>query len=154
MALPSDVLDRVLADFGQLMFRGGRSLLDFLETINVVVDNDRGLKGRLSRAWDVAWVWRTMLPAGNRVAMPEKVMLAMVTVALRWNLPNVALLITCGFLGLLRVHELRWLRFGSLLTPRRLLSDDEVLFIVIEKPKMRRLAARRAYTRIEDAGIV
>ena len=86
--------------------------------------------------------------------MPEKVMLAMVTVAVRWNLPNVALLIASGFLGLLRVHELRSLRFGSFLTPQRVLSDDRVLFSVIDKPKMCRLTARRACTRIDDAGVV
>ena len=154
LALPANDVDRILSDFGQLMFRGGRSLLDFSETINAIVDSDRGLKGRLPRAWDVAWVWRTLLRAGNRVPMPDKVMLAMMTVALRWNPPNVALLIASGFLGLLRVHELRWLRFGSFLTPAQFLSDDPVLFIVIEKPKMRRLGARRAYTRIDDAAIV
>ena len=34
------------------------------------------------------------------------------------------------------------------------MSDDQVLFVVIDKPKMRRLAARRSYTRIDDIGIV
>ena len=78
--------------------------MDFAETINAIVDQDRSLKGRLPRAWDVAWVWRTLIPAGIRLAMPEKVMLAIMSVALRWGLPNVALLLACGFLGLLRVH--------------------------------------------------
>ena len=56
--------------------------------------------------------------------MPEKAIMAMITVALRWGLSNVALLLVTGFLGFLRVHELRWLRFGSFLTPGRLMFDD------------------------------
>ncbi len=43
---------------------------------------------------------------------------------------------------------------GSFLTPRCLLSDDQVLFVVIDEPKMRRLASRLAYTRIDDTGVV
>ena len=154
LQLPASELDRLLAEFGQLLYRGARSLGDYAETINAVVDQDRALKGRLPRAWDVAWVWHAWLPGGNRLAMPDKVMLAMLTVALRWQMPNVALLLACGFLGLLRVHELRMLRCGSFLTPSRLLSDDPVVFIVIDRPKMRRLGARRAYTRIDDPAIV
>ena len=69
-------------------------------------------------------------------------------------MPHVALLLITGFVGLLRVHELRWLRFGSFLTPRILMSDDPVMFVVIDKPKMRRLAARRAYARIDDPGLI
>ena len=40
------------------------------------------------------------------------------------------------------------------MTPQRLLSDDAVLFVIIDKPKMRRLGARRAYTRIDDPAVV
>ena len=86
--------------------------------------------------------------------MPEKALMAMITVALRWQLPHVALLLATGFVGLLRVHELRWLRFGSFLTPSRLLADGGPMFVVIEKPKMWRIAARRAYTRIGDPAVV
>lgn len=152
--LPSAELDRVLAEFGQLLWQAGRSLLDFAETINSVVDQNRALKGHLPRAWDAAWVWRTLIPSGNRMPMPEKVMMAMVTVALRWDLPHVALLLATGFVGLLRVHELRWLRFGSFVTPRRMMADDAVMFVVIDKPKMRRLGARRSYVRIDDPGLI
>ena len=50
MQLPSADLDRLLANFGHLLYRGGRSLLDYSETINAIVDEDRGLKGRLPQS--------------------------------------------------------------------------------------------------------
>lgn len=154
LALQLGDLDRLVEEYGQSLYAAGRSLLDFAETINALVDLDRALKGNLPRAWDAAWVWRSLTPAGNRVPMPEKVMLAMVTVALQWNLPHVALLIATGFMGLLHVHELRWLRFGSFVTPSLMLVDDCTMFVVIEKPKMRRLGARRSYVRVDDPGLV
>ena len=154
LALPVDNLDRFLTEFGQWLWRRSRSLLDFSETINSLVDLDRARRGHLPRAWEAAWVWRSLTPSSNRVPMPEKVLLAMVTVALSWGFPHVALLLLSGFTGLLRVHELRWLRLGSFMTPRRLMHDDQAMFVVIEKPKMRRLAARRSYVRIDDAGII
>ena len=49
LRLPAGELDAVLAELGQLMYRGGRSLGDFAETINAVVDCDRGLRGHLPR---------------------------------------------------------------------------------------------------------
>ena len=126
LSLPPTDIDRVLSDYGQLLYRAGRSLLDFSETINVMVDCDRGLKGSLPRAWDVAWVWRSLLPAGNRIPIPDKGLSAMVLVALRWGM----------------------------MTPRLLMSDFPVMFVIIERPKMRRLAARRAYARIDDPMII
>lgn len=146
LALPSADLDRVVAEYGQTLYAAGRSLLDFAETINALVDIDRALKGCFPRAWDAARVWRSLMPAGNRVPMPGNVMLAMITVALSWHLPHVALLIATGFMGLLRVHELRWLRFGSVVTPSLMLVDDCSMFAIIEKPKM--------CVRIDDPGLV
>ena len=151
---PAAAVDRALADYGQALWSARRSLLDFAETINATVDADRALKGMLPRSWDAAWVWRSLTPAANRVPIPERVMLAMVTVACEWGMPQVGLLIAVGFMGLLRVHELRWLRFGSFVTPRRMFSLDSVMFVTIEKPKMRRLGARRSYVRIDDPGII
>ena len=154
LSSPAAVVDRALAEYGQSLWDSGRSLLDFAETINAVVDAEKALKGALPRAWDAAWVWRSLMPATNRVPMPERVMLAMVTVACEWSMPNVALLLAIGFVGLLRVHELRWLRFDSLVTPARMFTADATMFVTIERPKMRRLGARRSYVRVDDPGII
>lgn len=81
-------------------------------------------------------------------------MLAIVTVALHWNVPRVALLIPAGFMGLLHVYELRWLRFGSFVTASPIIVDVCSMFVVVEKPKMRRLGDRHSYMRVDDPWLV
>ena len=147
-------IDTLVSDFGQYLFRSNRARGDFSETINALVDVRRGLKGALPRSWDVSFVWRSLLPAGNRVAMPEKVFLALVSLALVWGWHDMVLMLGIGFMGMLRPHELRALRVADLLTPRRLLSDFPSMYIVIATPKMRRLTARRSYTRVDEPGFI
>ena len=67
---------------------------------------------------------------------------------------HLAFLLGAGFLGLPRLHEIRCLTFGDLLTPSRLLSSDLILLITTRAPKMRRIAAKRSYTRIDQEGFV
>jgi len=151
---PAGDIDRHLSDFGQLLFRTARSRGDYSETINAVVDARRGLRGSLQAAWEVSWVWRSLLPAGNRVAMPEQVFYAIMAIAVGWGWHDVAIVVGAGFLGLLRPHELRALLVSDLLTPFRLLASDGPMFVTIRLPKMRRLTARRSYTRIDHAGFI
>ena len=149
-----DIIDRSLAAYGQCLYSAGRTLLDFSEMINAVVDERRHLRGHLPGAWDAAWVWRAMVPGGNRTAAPEQVFLAMLSVSLLWNLDHLALLIGAGFLGLLRPHEIRHLKFSDFMTPGRLLSDASCLYITVQAPKMRRITAKRSYTRVDEPGFV
>ena len=149
------VIDRALAHYGQLMFAAGRSLLDFNELINGIVDIRRELRGRVATAWDAAWVWKSLLPSRSRTPLPAVALQAMLATALSWRWYDVALLLGIGFLGLLRVHELRGLCAMDVLTPQRLLSDaGSPAFVVIGKPKMRRVTARRTYVRIDDGGFI
>ena len=150
---PATRVDRALAEWGQIWFRAGRSHLDFCELVNAVVDQQRALRGHLSHSWDVAWMWRALLPGGNRCAMPESVFLAMVSLALQWNWPHIALLLATGFCGMLRVHELRDLTFGDYLTPSALLRGGCTVYVTIGRPKMRRIAARRGYARLDEPGL-
>ena len=87
--------------------------------------------------------------------MPEQVLLALMTVALTWEFDHLAVLLGAGFLGLLRPSEIRALRFNDFLTPRRLMSrSSKPLLITIRAPTMRRVTARRAYTRIDELGFI
>ena len=86
--------------------------------------------------------------------MPEQVCLAMLSVALLWGLDHLAVLIGTGFLGLLRPHEIRSLRFVDFQTPSKLMSSAPCAYITIRAPKMRRITARRSYTRVDDPAFV
>ena len=46
----SDIIDKILANWGQSLFRAGRSLGDFSEGILSVVDCRRSLRGHLQRS--------------------------------------------------------------------------------------------------------
>ena len=153
MAAP-DVIDRTVAAYGQCLYAAGRTLLDYSELINAVVDERRNLKGCLPSAWDAAWTWKSLAPGGHRNAAPEEVFLALLSVALLWDFDHLALLLGAGFLGLLRPHEIRRLRFSDFMTPSRLMSRLPCLFVTVQAPKMRRITAKRAYTRIDEPGFV
>ena len=147
-------MDRALAAYGQTLFTAGRQLWAFVELINGVVDCRRELRGRVPRSWDAAWNWKSLIPHAHRNAMPEQIFLAMMSVALAWGLDHVALLLGAGFLGLLRAQEIRNLRFHDFLTPTRLMAADPVLLITVRAPKMRRITAKRSYTRVDQPGFV
>ncbi len=80
--------------------------------------------------------------------------LTLLAVALLWNWDSVALLLGAGFLGILRPHEIRQLRYADFQTPTLLMSTRATLFITVRAPKMRRITAKRAYTRIDELGFV
>ena len=86
--------------------------------------------------------------------MPEQVFLAMLSISIAWGMDHLTLLLGAGFLCLLRAQEIRNLRFHDFLTPSRLLSADQVLLITVRSPKMRRITAKRTYTRIDQPGFV
>ena len=153
LEFPSSRVDRALAEWGQVWFRAGRSHLDFCELVNAVVDHQRALRRHLPHAWDVAWMWRALLPGGNRCAMPEPAFLALLSLALQWDWPHIALLLATGFCGMLRVHELRALTFGDYLTPSALLRRGHTVYVTIARPKMRRVTARRGYARLDEPGL-
>ena len=50
LQVSSDIVDKILADWGQSLFRAGRSLGDFSEGILCVVDCRRSLQGHLQRS--------------------------------------------------------------------------------------------------------
>ncbi len=65
-----------------------------------------------------------------------------------------ALLLGAGFLGILRPHEIRQLRYADFQTPTLLMHTRATLFITVRAPKMRRITAKRAYTRVDEPGFV
>jgi len=149
----AEALDDLLEQYAQACFNSGRSLHDFKETINAVVDLRPRLRGCLPAAWDSAWEWRARQPGLNRIAMPPSVVRAMAVVALHWGWTDLAALILIGFLGMLRPIELLALTVqdATFTTSSRGL---ELLFVFIGSPKTRRLAARRQHVRIDDQLVV
>ena len=154
ISAPPAVIDKILADWGQRLWQAGRALGDLTAGILAVTDHRRPLRGTLQGAWEVAHVWKSLLPAGNRTPLPERAFLAILTLCLAWGWYDIAVLFGAGFLGLLRPHEMLSLSPAELLTPSRMLASLGPMFVIIRRPKMRRLTAKRSYVRIDEPGFI
>jgi integrase len=138
-----------LAAYGEFLYSRGDAHGIFVDTINSVVDKFRHLRRQLQAAKDVAEAWKLLMPVANHVPTPEILMLAMTSLAFIWHWEDVAILVYLSFVCMLRPGEALRLKYSDLLLPSRLLSNDNVAYVSIIDPKMRRLAARREHVRLE-----
>lgn len=138
-----------LAVYGQWLYDRGRSLLEFSEVINSMVDIAPAWRRELNAAWAVAWAWKGVTDAHNHVPCPALVVQAFAGALLEARRPvqAQALALLVGFAALLRPIELARLTMHDVVLPEELGVDTNALFIRIRNPKMRRLAARLEHAR-------
>ena len=151
LELDGKVVSRHLQTFGQNLYEQGRSHGDFVHAILAVSDEARDLRRSLQGAWDSAATWHALLPSSNHIPTPSIVACAMIALAMCWGWRSMATFVMLSFSGMLRPGETLRLRRRDLLFPGDLLSERRVLYVIITKPKMRRLAARREHVRIADS---
>ena len=144
------VVSRHLVDFGQFLFEDGRSLGDYILSILAVADLERTLRRHLQPAWDLASTWQALTPAENHVPTPPVCLLAMVSLCLCWNWRSMAAYLLLSFTGLLRPGETLGLRRCDILLPADMMSTRRCMYIIVRRPKMRRIAARREHVRVSD----
>lgn len=142
-----------LAVYGQWLYDRGRSLLEFSEVINSMVDIVPAWRRELNAAWAVAWAWKGVTDAHNHVPCPALVVQAFAGALLEARRPVHALALLVGFAALLRPIELARLTLHDVVLPEGLGVDINALFIRIRNPKMRRLAARLEHVRVDQPGL-
>ena len=98
----------------------------------------------------MATTWQAITPAENHVPTPPVVLLALVGLSLTWNWRSMCAYLLLAFTGLLRPGEALALRRQDILLPRDLMSNRRCLYIIVQRPKMRRVAARREHVRVQD----
>jgi hypothetical protein len=145
--------DRMLAAHGHYCFTVQHSRLQFMETINAVVDLRRAWRRCLPQSWDVAWVWRGLVESHSHIPMPDFVFLAFCSLSLLWNWPDIVALLIGGFLGLLRPGELHHLQGQDIIFPSHF-SRFNHMFLAIRSPKNRCICARREHVRIDDLEVL
>ena len=145
--------DRMLAAYGHYCFTVEYSRLQFMETINAVVDLRRAWRRCLPQSWDVAWVWRGLVESHSHIPMPDFVFLAFCSLSLLWNWPDIVALLIGGFLGLLRPGELHHLQGQDIIFPSHF-SRFNHMFLAIRSPKNRCICARREHVRIDDLEVL
>ena len=144
------VVARYLMLFGQELFEGSRAQGDFALAILAVADLERSLRHTLQSAWDMATTWQAITPAENHVPTPPVVLLALVGLSLTWNWRSMCAYLLLAFTGMLRPGEALTLRRQDILLPRDLMSNRRCFYIIVQRPKMRRVAARREHVRVQD----
>ena len=82
LAAGPDAVAQLLRDFGQALYSSRRSLHDYRETINAVVDLRRGWRTLMTAAWDVVTEWQMYEPVEHHVPLPKVVFRAGVAAAL------------------------------------------------------------------------
>ena len=142
-------LSDVLARYGQAMYDSGKTVGDFSETINSVIDLNRDNRRHVQKAWDACRKWQSLIPSINHIPCPEAVMQAVVALLCLWLAPEAALAIAIGFTAMLRPGEIAELRFSDILSPEQFLAPEGRMFVRIRDPKMRRLSARREFVRLD-----
>ena len=91
------------------------------------------------------------MPTFSTSPMPAVPLHALLTLAILWGRFGEALLLTAGFVGLLRRGELAALRGYNDVFSDLLGAVGDWLFVQIESPKMRRRGARLEHVRIRGA---
>jgi hypothetical protein len=129
------------------------SLTQTSEGLLAIADRHPWLRHQMSGAWRVISSWRGLMPVRLHPPIPWTVFRAMVTVALAWGWTRVAILLLCGFFGLLRPREFWELAPENIVLPT---GHDlgQVVFLLIRMPKTAARAARHQYVKIEHAGTV
>ena len=141
---------KYLALYGQHMYEWGDAVGSYVDTILSVVDQERSLRKMLTAAWDTAESWKLLMPWSNHVPTPPTVLLAMFSLSVIWDWPDMGLFILTAFCALLRPGEVMKLTRSDVLLPSDLMTTRRHAFIHLRDPKMRRILARRDHVCVEE----
>ena len=154
-AAGSEAVVQLLRVFGQSLYSSNRSLGDYRETINGVVDLRREWRTAMSGAWDVVTEWQMYEPIDHHIPLPKSVFRALFVVALLARDVAFAVVLFAGFVGGLRPGEATSLRRRDVLLPADLGQRSGSAFLVIRDPrKARRRGVRAQHVTIDDAATV
>jgi hypothetical protein len=136
------------------LYNKGRPLGVLIQAKLVVEAARPALKLRLGTSAETIACWKELIPSRHHVPTPLLLWLAMVALACAWGwVPMVAMLLIL-FPGGLRPVDGYRMRWKHVRGPSAHLGLLCALFLIIEQPKMRRLAARREHARIDDPDVI
>ena len=148
-------LDELLCKYGQALWDDDAPQSHLPELLNALRKLHPAVAGRLKGAWDVRTAWQHLEPGDNKAAVPERLVRAVIAVALLWRWVEFAALVLLTFDGCLRPGDVlglerRDLRFSE---EHGGLGDD--LFVVLRSAKTAAMrGARWQHVRIETPGVV
>ena len=120
--------------YGRDLYKSGRPLAHYSETINAIGSWKPQLRRVLQGAWDVAYTWVKTEPATHHTAMLPQVLLAVLTCSLTWGWVRAAGCFALAWGGLLRAGELFQACRRDLQLPSDLQGSVPFLLLAINEP--------------------
>ena len=156
LASPPDLdrINRLLCDFGRVLFKAGKPYYHYSETINAVAARRPVLRRALQQAWDLAFMWGSYEPTEHHIGMPFQILLACLSVMLLWGWKQEAACIALAWGALLRIGEVFKAVRKDLILPMDVAGSIDFLLIRIEEPKARYRAARHQSGKMEQPDLI
>ena len=149
-----DLINKLLCDFGRVLFKTGKPYYHYSETVNAVAARRPVLRRTLQQAWDLAFMWGSYEPTARHVGMPFQILLAVLTTMLLWGWKQEAACVALAWGALLRFGEVFKAVRKDLLLPMDVGDSVEFLLIRIEEPKTRYRAARHQSGKMEQPDLI
>ena len=140
----------LLEEYGNYLYREGKSLFMYRHLVVFVQQNFMHAKPLMGPAWSMIARWEKMEPTVHRVPLPLAVFKAMLGVSLGWGWKFFAATLILGFCGITRASEpLRAQRVDLILPSDRLQPESDVAYLRLLKSK----TSGRGIGRVQHASI-
>ena len=143
-----------LVAYGRELHAAGKSYNKYVETINGIATARPLLRRQMAQAWDLAFAWLQDEPHQHHPALPQSILLSMLSTALLWGWPVVAAVLSMTWAGVMRIGEVIYATRRDLVLPTDSAPDIDYILVRIKEPKSRGRAAWRQSARIDPSDIV
>lgn len=140
--------------YGRELHAAGKSYNKYVETINGIATARPILRRQMAQAWDLAFAWLQDEPHQHHPALPQSILLSMLSTALLWGWPVVAAVLSLAWAGVMRIGEVIYACRRDLVLPSDSAPDIDYILVRINEPKSRGRAARHQSARIDPADLV
>lgn len=146
-------INLLLTAYGHDLYRGGRPLNHFSETINAI-SSLKPQRRTLEGAWDQAYSWVKLEPSIHHTAMPPQVVMAFLSCCLAWGWVRLAGCVALAWGGLVRAGEVLHAKRGELQLPSDVGSTVPFVLLAIPEPKTRYTTARHQCAKLDIPDLV
>lgn len=149
-----DEINIVMTRYGRLLYQKGKSYNQYAETLNALGSHRPSLRRLLQQSWDLGYAWVKSEPSTHHVAMPARVVISMISIAILWGWPFVAGVLALGFGAMLRPGEVCSALRKDLLLPRDVDHTVDYGLLSIREPKSRFTHARHQSAKIDSPDLM
>ena len=126
-----DLINQLLVTYGRWLFKEGKPFYHYCVTLNGITTVRPQLRRTIQQAWDLAFMWGSFEPSEHHQAMPEQILIAVITVWWLWGWKREAAVFAMCWGALLRVGELLQAYRSDLITPE---DVDFTINYILRRP--------------------